>query len=136
MSETTLRRLTKVERETVRAMFDGHCAYCGLELGARWHADHIEPVLRNSFFNNRGPARPQNHRLENMFPACATCNISKGQMTLEVWRGWLSGHVASLNKYNTPYRLAKAYGLIRETGAEVVFYFERVRGETQAKSAA
>ena len=27
-------RLTKAEREQVRAMFGGRCAYCGCELGA------------------------------------------------------------------------------------------------------
>lgn len=47
-------------------------------------------------------------------------------MSLEDWRRWLAGHVNSLNQYHPIYRLAKAYGLVTETGAEVTFYFERV----------
>lgn len=48
-------------------------------------------------------------------------------MSLEQWRLWLDGHVASLNSYHSIYRLAKCYGLIQETGAPVVFHFERVQ---------
>lgn len=124
-------RLKKGERELVRQRFGGLCAYCGRPLPERWHADHFEPVHRNSFWNNRGPAHPENHRLDNMMPACPQCNISKGPMTLEDWRLWLSGHVASLNNYNTPYRLAKCFGLVVETEAPVVFYFERPSASTQ-----
>lgn len=50
-------------------------------------------------------------------------------MSLEVWREWLAGHVNSLNAYHPIYRLAKAYGLITETGAEVVFHFEKVQSD-------
>lgn len=24
----------------------GRCAYCGCELGEKWHADHVKPVIR------------------------------------------------------------------------------------------
>ncbi|WP_232453257.1 hypothetical protein [Burkholderia ubonensis] len=47
-------------------------------------------------------------------------------MSLEQWRRLLAGHVASLNAYHPIYRLAKCYGLVQETGAPVVFHFERV----------
>lgn len=62
----------------------------------------------------------------NMMPACPPCNISKGPLSLDGWRKWLDGHVRSLNAHNTPYRLAKAYGLIQETGKPVTFYFESI----------
>lgn len=38
--------INKQQREHIRLLFNGHCAYCGQELGAKWHADHIEPVER------------------------------------------------------------------------------------------
>jgi len=47
-------------------------------------------------------------------------------MPLEAWREWIAGHVNSLNSYPPIYRLAKSYGLIAETGALVVFYFEKI----------
>jgi len=120
-------RLKKHEREQVRVKYGGRCAYCGVELGDRWHADHFEPVIR--FGDDRKAEQPGNHAVANMMPACAPCNLSKGRQTLEGWREWLAGHVNSLNLYHPIYRLAKAYGLIVETAAPVVFYFEKVTDE-------
>lgn len=117
-------RLKEAEREQVRLKYGGHCAYCGVLLGSRWHADHREPVIRVS--DERMAEQAENHNLENMMPACAPCNISKGRQTLEGWRTWIAGHIDSLNSYHPIYRLAKSYGLIAETGAPVVFYFEKV----------
>jgi hypothetical protein len=135
-------KLTKVQRETVRQMFGGKCAYCGEPLPDRWHADHIEPVVRYLITRqtSRGtyrlasgkPSRPELDVMDNFMPSCPPCNISKGSMTLEVWRGWLAGHVNSLNAYHPIYRLAKKYGLIEETGASVTFYFERARNAQEA----
>ncbi|MNG38046.1 hypothetical protein D3C84_1255930 [compost metagenome] len=50
-------------------------------------------------------------------------------MSLEGWRRWIAGHVNSLNSHHPIYRLAKVYGLIQETGAPVVFHFEKVAQE-------
>lgn len=130
-------RLKKSEREQVRLKYGGRCAYCGIELGPRWHADHLEPVTREllSKKNPNGtwrlvsgkPLKPENDHLENMMPSCAPCNISKGGQSLEGWRTWIARHVESLNQYHPIYRLAKTYGLIAETGAAVTFHFEKVQ---------
>ena len=40
-------KLSKKQREELKQKFGGHCAYCGIELGERWQADHLEPVERN-----------------------------------------------------------------------------------------
>lgn len=130
-------RLKKAEREQLRLKYEGHCAYCGVLLGDKWHADHLVAVQREliSKRNSDGtwrldsgkPLRPENDHLDNMMPACAPCNISKGSNTLEGWRSWIAGHINSLNSYHPIYRLAKAYGLIAETGAPVVFHFEKVQ---------
>lgn len=117
-------RLTKKQRLELFAKYAGKCAYCGCELGTRWHADHFEPVIRLP--DGRVAEQPGNHAIENMMPACAPCNISKGRQTLEGWRLWLAGHVSSLNSYTPIYRIAKAYGLIVETGKPVVFHFETI----------
>lgn len=120
-------RLKKLEREQVRMKYGGRCAYCGIELGDRWHADHMQSIRRGTSRRWEGKAEhPQNHNLDNMMPACVPCNLSKSQMPLEAWRTYLVGHVNSLNLYHPIYRLAKAYGLLVETAAPVVFYFEKV----------
>lgn len=125
-----MRRLTNIERDAVRIKFGGHCAYCGERLGKRWHADHLEPVVRSDWLRSgAAPESPHNHRPDNMMPACARCNISKSSMSLEVWRSWLAGHVGSLNRNQPTYRIAKAFGLIEETGASVVFHFEKGAGD-------
>lgn len=131
-------RLTKAQRAALHAKFGGRCAYCGCELGARWHADHLEPVERKlAVRGGRLVAtgelyKPENDRLDNFMPSCAPCNLSKHSMPLESWRGWLAGHVNSLNQYHPIYRLAKVYGLITETGAPVTFHFERYGAEKAA----
>lgn len=124
-------KLTKAQRAELREKFGGRCAYCGCELGDRWHADHFEAVGRRlRFVSGKGLVatgemdKPHNDRLDNFMPACAPCNLSKHSMTLEGWRAWLTGHVASLNRYHPIYRLAKAYGLLVETGKPVIFHFE------------
>jgi hypothetical protein len=61
-------RLKKSEREQVCLKYGGRCAYCGVELGERWHADHFEPVVRNwgeaasccgSLHERRGKRKPR-----------------------------------------------------------------------------
>lgn len=117
-------RLSKKERIELHAKYDGHCAYCGCLLGNRWHADHLKPVIRLQ--DHRVAERLENHVMDNMMPACAPCNVSKGRQTLEGWRQLLAGHINSLNSYTPIFRIAKAYGLIVETGKPVVFHFETV----------
>lgn len=125
-------RLTKTQREGLRKKFDGACAYCGHPLGDRWHADHFEAVQRcmvvrgGRLVASGVMDKPENDRLDNFMPSCVPCNLSKHSMTLEGWRGWLAGHMNSLNKYHSVYRLVKAYGLVVETGKPVTFYFERI----------
>ena len=133
-------RLTKSQRGELRMKFGGRCAYCGCELGERFHADHFEAVERKlKYVSGKGAVatgevyKPENDRIDNFMPSCAPCNISKHCMTLEGWRAWLEGHVRSLNAHHNIYRLAKAYGLVAETGNPVIFYFERF---TEQKGAA
>lgn len=38
--------MDKKDRQKVFEMCGGRCAYCGMELTARWQVDHIEPVNR------------------------------------------------------------------------------------------
>lgn len=124
-------RLSKKQRATLRDMFGGLCAYCGQPLGERWHADHFQAVERKMAVVGRKLVstgecyKPENDTIENFRPSCAPCNISKATLDIEQWRAWLAGHLASLNRYQSTYRLMKAYGLVLETGAPVVFHFER-----------
>ena len=86
--------MNKKDREKIFDKYGGKCAYCGCELPKVWHADHIEPIVRNSKWNrDKGRfeqtgtcEKPENETLENRNPACASCNIQKSSFTVEQFR--------------------------------------------------
>lgn len=76
--------------------------------------------------------KPQNDVIENKIPACASCNINKHGYSLEQFRELILGFMKHLNEINTQYKIAKRYGLIRETNIEVKFYFEKIEQQKVA----
>lgn len=72
---------------------------------------------------------PERLTIENQNPACASCNINKHSESLENFRASIKKYVESLNLYSTQYKIAKRYGLVAETNAEVKFYFELLNTE-------
>jgi len=117
-------KLTKQQRLSLRNKYNGRCAYCGDLLGDRFHADHIEPIVRN--WLNGTCKHPYRNTLENFNPSCPSCNIIKNSHSLEGFRKIIGGFVNSLNRDSTQYKFAKRYGLVEERQADVKFYFETV----------
>lgn len=70
----------------------------------------------------------KNDNFENLVPACPPCNIMKSSMDIEAFRWLIGNFINRLNRDVTVYRHARRYGLVKETGNEVVFWFER-KGE-------
>ena len=110
------------KRKKVWNKSQGHCWYCGCELKIGWHIDHFKPLGRNP---DKTVSNPENDNEDNLVPACVSCNIMKSDMTIEKFRKLISNFVNRLNRDVTVYGHAKRYGLIKETGQEVVFWFER-----------
>lgn len=85
-------RLNKKQRAELKMKFGGHCAYCGDQLGDKWHADHIEAVKLDIIHVGGGKlisgeiTKPHLDTIENMNPACIPCNSNKSSMPLESWR--------------------------------------------------
>jgi hypothetical protein len=132
-------KLTKAQRATLREMFGGRCAYCGCELGERWHADHVEAVqrklqyVRGVGFKATGEVWcPENDHIGNLMPACVPCNIDKHSSSLEDWRHGLQRTHEVLRKNASRYRHGLRFGLITENTGPVVFYFERFAAEREA----
>lgn len=131
--------LTKKQRAELRMKFGGRCAYCGCELGEKgWHADHVEAVLRKSERCMKAAAkgifklkatgefyRPDADRLENLFPACAPCNLLKTSYSLEMFRKQVSLQVERGRKSSINFRTAERFGLIEAVSKPVVFWFEK-----------
>jgi 5-methylcytosine-specific restriction endonuclease McrA len=129
-------KLTKTQRAALREKFGGRCAYCGQPLGDKWHADHIEPIVRNDWFKRvgssippRGPDYPHRDTLENMNPACPPCNIDKHSLSLESWRGIIERSNEVLARDVSTFRRAVRYGLVALHPKPVVFYFETLQTE-------
>lgn len=100
-------------REMIKAKYGGRCAYCGIELGERWHKDHIE--------SKQGGGSDE---VDNYNPACPRCNNWKGGMTVEEFRGEIAAQTYRIERDNANWRLAHDFGLVAATGKPVVFYFE------------
>lgn len=124
-------KLTKAQREHVRQKFGGKCAYCGSDLPQRWHADHIEPIVRTDWFEkqgfaSRGPDYPDRDVIENLNPACPPCNIDKHSMSLESWRQMIERSNEVLTRDVSTFRRALRFRLLEVKQEPVMFYFERV----------
>jgi hypothetical protein len=116
-----------INRTAIRAMYGGRCAYCGHILGERWHIDHAAPIYRGwKDKPNHAGGDPE----DNLFPACPRCNLRKTALSIKDFRLEIFAQLDRLRRDSAPFRLAEDYGLIRATGAEVVFYFERQSKET------
>lgn len=118
-------------------MFGHRCAYCGCPLGDRWHADHVEAVQRRTtYVKGKGFVRsgevdwPERDIIGNLFPACPPCNIDKHSLSIEQWRTKLQGAPGVLARNQPTYRHAVRFGLVSETGATVLFYFEQQEPKT------
>jgi 5-methylcytosine-specific restriction endonuclease McrA len=156
-----MKKLSKVERVTLRMKFDGKCAYCGCGLPDKgWHADHVEPVLREWWkttagwkeahgfkydvvdgkivrvaieLEKAGMERPQNDTLDNLFPACRACNIDKHASSLEGWRRQLQDRVGVCRRNYSAFRHAERFGLVTEINKPVVFWFEQTSLKRDAR---
>ena len=99
-------------RQAVKDRFGGHCGYCG-EKPKKLQVDHIE-----------AHARGGSNDIDNLMPACHSCNNYKHGFSLEEFRGEISMQPYRLSK-TCGYRLAKRFKLVQQTGEPVIFYFER-----------
>ncbi|POY55702.1 HNH endonuclease [Pectobacterium versatile] len=135
--------LNKKQRAELRMKFGGRCAYCGCELPDRWHADHVQPVIRISEIvrTNSGPfthkyvatgesRRPENDTIDNLFPTCPPCNIFKSSFDIEEFRSELQQQLTRLKSKSVNYRMSEKFGQVIETPSPIVFWFEKYQTET------
>ena len=117
-------KLNKTQREELKQKFGGRCAYCGDQLGEKWHADHLEAVVRD--LTTGKPEKPENDVIENLMPACTACNHNKRSMSLESWRNLLA-HYRDVQVIRdcSQIRHLMRFGLVEFIQEPVVFYFER-----------
>lgn len=114
------RAITKKQRLIAYNEFGGHCAYCGKQIGfGEMELDHKFPV-------SLGGGAEQS----NLFCACHDCNQAKENDPIEVFRCSISGtYYQTFRKRKKPQnflsdRIVRLYGLDKDPGKKVVFYFE------------
>ena len=112
-------------RDRIFNKYGGRCSYCGCDLQKGWHVDHKEPVYREWWKTDNSMERPENDVEENMMPSCPSCNINKHSLSIEDFRNAIYQYVISLKKYSVQYKMASKYGIVTETGKDIVFYFEK-----------
>ncbi|HEY2455195.1 MAG TPA: HNH endonuclease signature motif containing protein [Scandinavium sp.] len=136
-------KITKAQRAELRMKFGGRCAYCGCELPEKgWHADHVEPVRRDFEFV-RAPAgsvssvvarstgkvmHPELHAIDNLYPACAPCNLFKSAFSVEMMRKEISKQAERARAYSVNFRTAERFGIVAVIEKPVVFWFEQYQG--------
>lgn len=141
-------KLTKKQRSELREMFGGKCAYCGCELPEKgWHADHVQAVIRKLEFSGRQPNgmrkivatgehfRPENDTHENLFPACAPCNLFKASFDLECFREQITQQAERARLYSVNFRTAERFGQVQLTASPIVFWFEKYSEKTHENAA-
>lgn len=117
--------MTKLEREQIRNMFGGKCAYCGKTLGKTFHADHVVPLFRGY------PGESERKKTEEFYPACVRCNLRKGTLSVEQFRAEIAKQVERVRRDSAGFRLAEDFGLIVEMALPVEFYFETYDQKTE-----
>lgn len=143
-----MKALNKTGRAALRLKFGGRCSYCGVILPEKgWHADHVEPVARQLKFARDKNDRtimvptgklymPENDRADNLYPACAPCNIDKSGISLEDWRHRLNDLPDNLRRNSATFRHAERFRRVSAVAETVVFWFETfvpVTGEALAQ---
>ena len=110
------RKLTKAERQAVYDKCGGHCAYCGCKITMKqMQVDHVQPISING-----------DDSLDNMLPACRSCNYYKGAELLETFRRYVEKFPSTLCRGSVAYRNAVRFGMVIPRPHKVVFYFEQL----------
>ena len=109
----------KIDRDAVYKRFDGHCAYCGIEIDiSEMQVDHFWPQFLAHFQPDL-----DNNRPGNLMPSCRKCNNFKGGMRPEDFRNELALQVSRLKK-NAQFDRALRFSQVVITESPIVFYFE------------
>jgi len=106
-------------REIVLNKFGKKCAYCGCDL-VKFHIDHVKPLKRHLEDVEKKGA---NH-IDNYYPACFSCNSSKGSQTIEEFRAQIENRHDYLIKYSSEYRSMIKFFRVIKNELPVKFYFE------------
>lgn len=110
--------------------YGSKCAYCGIELTRETLCvDHFIPRRRGVYpanvYHRDYKKEKGSNGIENLMPACGSCNSSKHDWTIDEWRFELNLRLQRLRKNSSEYRTALRFGMITENTTPITFYFEK-----------
>lgn len=117
------------KRLSVYDKFKGKCAYCGCDiLLSKFHIDHIEPKYRGSSQNQLNSwgskiIKGTDH-IDNLNPACISCNLSKSTFSIETWREELELKKERIKRDSPTFNILLRFGVVKEIPKPIIFYFE------------
>ena len=91
-------------------------------------ADHLIPM---EFYESYKAIGKDIDNIENLVPACRSCNNYKSSLTLEKFREAIERFPAVLMRDSVTYRNAVRFGMVKPQQHEVVFYFEEAALEKE-----
>ena len=117
------KRLTAKQRQQVFDLCAGHCAYCGCGITLMgMQVDHLIPMELEAIALASGHEADS---LENMMPACRSCNNYKSSLTLEKFRLAVYRWHDVLMRDSVTYRNAVRFGQVMPAQHVPQFYFEK-----------
>lgn len=122
--------VSKKQRAEVYAKSEGVCWYCGYDLPDRWHVDHVEPLIR-SYDGSICSSTLHLHHVDNMVPACPSCNILKSSCGLEQFRRKVENLVNCIREYSVKFRNAERFNMVEDMRDPAIFWFEHNNKETR-----
>ncbi|NBK77313.1 HNH endonuclease [bacterium D16-76] len=113
------RRLTQIERRTIYNLTGGRCAYCGTQIAFDdMQVDHVVPLRKGG-----------SDTMDNMLPACRSCNHYKSTLTVEQFRKAIERMPDMLMRDSVTYKNAVRFGVVLPTPHALKFYFEEQNKE-------
>jgi 5-methylcytosine-specific restriction endonuclease McrA len=120
--------MSQTVRRAVYEKYDGHCAYCGCKIPFKgFNVDHLH-CLRHYEYLDEITGIDVNS-IDNLMPACGSCNRYKSTMDLETFRKQLQKIPDRLKRDVCTYGIALRFGMIQEQKEAIKFYFERLEME-------
>lgn len=118
------RRLSKNERQVVYDRCGGHCAYCGKQIAMKdMQVDHY---LSYEFGYVLAEGKGDIDSLDNMLPACRSCNYRKSGSHIEAFRRNVSRLTEVLMRDSVTYRDAVRFGQVIPSQHVQEFYYEKI----------
>lgn len=123
--------IPKSIRQAVFNKFNGHCAYCGKELAYKdMQVDHAiafaQSVYGRDWFKVSEMIYDGSiNEIENLMPACRTCNFYKGGGDIEQFRTKIKSQLQHTCIDTFQARLAMQFGIITYKEWDGKFYFEK-----------